>query len=247
MQSRTRLPITIIIAIILAIAYQYYTANTFFPTLIYNPPNKNMDTTPDSGQNLARFEEISRILSMSDRGESALQLIETYRINLRFEPGNGSRFLPHSNEIVINSKAGRFSAALTLVHEATHARYYHEGMAADIKLLSRQAYTEMKMEEELMAVMNRIEATEELSENGVVVSNLPHVLYYPYRQAYGSAVRAVKNDDPGLDEDTLQNIGCTAGRTAVQQALLQGQVLTSNTQQSYPEYWGSMWDKNRTG
>jgi hypothetical protein len=87
----------------------------------------------------------------------------------------------------------------------------------------------------------------ELSESGVIVANLHHVLYYPYRQAYGAAVRAAKVDYPGSDEDTLQNIGREAGRTAVRQALLHDQVITSTTQQSYVEYWGSMWDKNVRG
>jgi hypothetical protein len=233
--------------IILTVAYQHHSSNTVFPTLFSNPQKATGEDSPVSGLDLARFEEISMVLSMSGKGQSTLQLVEAYQIRVRFEPGNGSRFIPNRNEIVIDSRAEKFSAALTLVHEVTHARYYHEGLTADINLLNRQEYTQMKIEEEMMAVINRIEATKQLSESGVIVANLRHVLYYPYRQAYGAAVRAAKVDYPGSDEDTLQNIGREAGRTAVRQALLHDQVITSTTQQSYVEYWGSMWDKNVRG
>jgi hypothetical protein len=247
MQFWKRIPIIIMATIILTVACQNHSSKTTFPTLFSTPQNGTGEDNPVSGLDLARFEEISRVLSMSEKGQSALQLVEAYQIRVRFEPGNGSRFIPNRNEIVIDSRAGKFSAALTMVHEVTHARYYHKGLTADINLLNRQVYTQMKIEEEMMAVIDRIEATKQLSESGVIVANLRHVLYYPYRQAYGAAVRAAKVDYPGSDEDTLQNIGRAAGQTAVRQALLHDQVLTSTTEQSYVAYWGSIWDQNIRG
>ena len=247
MQSWNRIPIIIMAAIILTFAYRNHSSNTVFPTLFSNPQQATGEDSPDSGLDQKRFEEISRILSMIEKGQSTLDLIEAYQINMRFEAGKGSRFIPPSNEIIIDSSFEPFSTALILVHEMTHARYYHEGLAADIKVLDRQAYTQMKIEEEMAAVINSTEATKELSENGVNVANLQHALYYPYRQAYGSAVRAARSDYPGLDEDTLQSIGRAAGRTIVQQAFLNGQVVTSTTQQSYTAYWGSIWDQAHVG
>jgi len=132
MQFWKRIPIIIMATIILTVACQNHSTKTTFPTSFSTPQNGTGEDSPVSGLDLARFEEISRVLSMSEKGQSALQLVEAYQIRVRFEPGNGSRFIPNRNEIVIDSRAGKFSAALTMVHEVTHARYYHEGLTADI-------------------------------------------------------------------------------------------------------------------
>jgi hypothetical protein len=192
-----------------------------------------------------RFEEISQVLSMIAKGQSALQLIDTYEVGVGFEYGEGSGFYPHRNRIVIDSRFGKFSAALKLIHEATHARYFHEGLAADVALHDRDAYVEMKMEEELAAMVATIEATSELWEAGVDISNLRPFYYYPYKQAYGSAYRAAKHDHPELDAEVLHDIGRAAGNSVVLDVLYGGQVVSSLTQQTYLEYWGTVWDARR--
>jgi hypothetical protein len=246
MQSKKRVSIIIIMAtIILSVACQRQQTNTVVPVPSANAQNTAGEESPEllSDQDQERFEGISKVLNMIESGKSALQQIEAYQIGVRFEPGGGSRFFPSRNEIVLDSRFGKFTAALILVHEATHARYYHEGLAADIKLLNRQAYTQMKTEEEMAAAINSIAATKELWESGLKVANLHQALYYPYQQAYGSAVRSAKSEYPGMDEISLQNIGHAAGRETVRWAFLNGQVVTSITQQSYLEYWGSVWDQ----
>ncbi len=248
MQSKKRIPIIIIMAtIILSVACQRQQTNKVMPAPSANPQNSAGEKSPEllSVQDQGRFDEISKVLTTIESGKSALQQIEAYQVDVRFEPGEGSRFLPSSNEIVIDSGFGDFTAALILVHETTHARYYHEGLTADIKLLNRQSYIQMKTEEEMAAAINSIAATKEFWESGVRVANLHQALYYPYQQAYGSAVRSAKSEHPGLDEVSLQNIGHTAGRATVRWAFLNGQVVTSITQQTYPEYWGSVWDQSK--
>jgi hypothetical protein len=192
-----------------------------------------------------RFERINKVLSMIETGQSTLRLVADYEINVRFEAGKGSRFNRQKNEIVIDSTLGHFSAALSLVHEVTHARYFHEGMAADIGSLSRQKYVQMKLDEEISAVVTRNEATMELSEKGVDVSRLRHSIYYPHQQAVRSAIRKARYENPGLNEETLQNIGRAAGREMVREVLVSGQAVRSTNKQSYLEHWQSHWDESR--
>jgi len=196
----------------------------------------------NTGLDDVRFEAISEVLAMIESGRSTLSLIEAYEISVVFEAGEGSRFNPNTNQIVIDSNNKRFSAALILIHEVTHARYYHEGSVADVHLDGRQAYAHKKVEEEMVAVVSNIEAKMELAEVGVDTSDVQSALYYTYRQAYGPAIRAAKWDAPGSDEETLREYGREAGRSAVLEALLNGEALTSNTQESYRDYWGSEWD-----
>lgn len=198
-----------------------------------------------SGLDRERFADIRKVLSMVETGRTALHLIDKFDIGIGFDRGEGTRFYPYRNEIIIDSKYGQFSAAIYLIHEITHARYFHEGLAADVKQTPRQAYVQMKLAEEISAMVASIEATTELWEAGVDISNLHPSLYFPYKQAYASAVRAARFDDPGLDELALQNIGRVAGHRAVTEAVTTGQVVTSITQQSYEGYWGSVWDVQR--
>lgn len=191
------------------------------------------------------FEDISQVLSMIETGQTTLHLIDKYEIGVGFELGEGSRFYPYRNEIIIDSKFGHYSAAILLIHEVTHARYFHEGLAADVALNAQHVYVQRKMEEEVNAMVASIEATSELWEAGIDISNLHPSLYYPYKQAYGSAFRAAKHDYPGLGDKTLQNIGRAAGKHTVSEGVLGGQVVTSITQQTYLEYWGLVWDEKR--
>lgn len=191
------------------------------------------------------FADISNVLNMVETGQKALQLIDKYQISVVFESGKGSGFYPYRNEIIIDSNFGKFSAAIVLVHEVTHARLFHEGLAASPALYDRPSYVQMRLEEETQAMVASIEATSELWEAGVDISNLHPSLYYPYKQAYGAAVRAAEYDNPGLDDEALQVIGRAAGQKAVLEAVLDGQVVTAATHQTYLEYWGSVWDLKR--
>jgi len=114
-----------------------------------------------------RFEEIREVLKMIETGRTTLHLIEAYDIDVVFESGKGSRFNPNTNQITIDSNVERFAAALILIHEITHARYFHEGSMADIQLDGREAYAQKKVVEEMEAVVSNIEAKIELTEVGV--------------------------------------------------------------------------------
>lgn len=194
-----------------------------------------------------RLEDINRVLGQIQTGQETLHLIDEHEIDVRFELGGGSRFNPSRNQIIIDSRFGQYSAAVLLVHEATHARLFHQGLPADPRRDDRQTYVHRKLVEEANAIATSIEATAELWEMGVDITSMLPPMYYPYQQAYGSTVRAAKYDYPTLDEVTLQRIGRDAGLDVVLQAVIEGQVVTSTGQQTYMAYWGSVWDGTRRG
>lgn len=195
----------------------------------------------DGTANQYRLEGIGAVLATIPTGQSTLALIERYQISVRFDVGHGSRFYKERNEVVIDLSQGNFSAALSLVHEATHGRYFHEGLTASAAD-DRQTYVQMKLEEEISAVVSQVKAATELSEIGVDVSKLHHVLYYPYQQAAGKASRIARYDNPSLDEGMLKEIGQSAGRETISQAITSGEFVRSTDGQTYADYWGSLWE-----
>lgn len=198
---------------------------------------------PETNFESDEFERISEVLKAIATGRDTLNLLEKYGIDVQFESGGGSRFNPNTNQIVVDSEHDLYSAALILIHEVTHARILHEGSAADVKANGRQEFVQKKVAEEMEALVSSIEAKIEFEQNGFNTSELSCTLEAPYRQAYGAATSTAKITDPGLDDEALQAIGRAAGRATVLQALLNGKAVTSNTQQTYPFYWGLEWDK----
>lgn len=199
----------------------------------------------DGAADQSRMDGIGAVLAMIPTGRETLSVLEYYQISVRFDTGHGSRFYKERNEVVIDSSQGDFSAALSLVHEVTHARYFHEGLTASSVDDDRHTYVQMKIEEEISAVESQVKAVSELSETGVDVSRLHHVLYYAYRQAAGQASRIARYENPGLGESNLKEIGQDAGREAISQAINSGAFVRSTDGQSYSEYWGSVWDALR--
>jgi hypothetical protein len=193
--------------------------------------------------NRVSFERISQLLNMIPTGKSTLSMIEKYDIDVGFESGEGSRFIPSTNQIIIDSNQGELLAALTLVHEVTHARFFHDGSASNVLSVDRKEFVKKKVEEELNAVGSSIEAQMELEAAGVDTSNMNGPLESLYRQAYEKVMGSSGAGDTRPDDQALQSLARTAGRMRVFIALMNGQVVTSNTQQTYPDYWGSEWDK----
>jgi hypothetical protein len=198
---------------------------------------------PGTNLGVEEFERISEALLTIATGRETLNLIEKYDIDVKFESGGGSRFNPNTNQIVVDTKHDLYPAGLILIHEVTHARFFHEGPVANAKADGRQEFVQKKVAEEMEAVVSSIEAKMEFEQAGGDVSELSCTLEIPYRRAYWTATSTAKMNDPGLDGKDLGAIGRAAGRAAVLQALLNGKAVTSNTQQTYPFYWGAEWDK----
>jgi hypothetical protein len=191
-----------------------------------------------------RFEEIKKILETIPTGQEALKLREKYKVKVELSaPGGGSVYDSSSNTMFIDPNHSNQRAALAFVHEMNHARYHHEGLSADVKSLSREEYVKKMVEEEAEGVIKSIEAKIELEGTTIDVSGTSYPLETEYRQAYKAAVDAAKLKDPTTSEEDLKRIGREAGKKRVTKGFMDGEVRTSNTKETYPDYYGKYWDK----
>lgn len=201
--------------------------------------------TTDAGFDHGRFEELVDLLNEIDTGKSTLSLINQYDIGIQFTSSErGSRFNPNTNQIFINRSHKPVRAALSMVHEVTHAHFFHESSAADVSNDSRETYVAKKVQEEAAAIVNSIEAKIELEAAGVDTNGQQPALEMPYRQAHEMAKTAANANDDGLDDDSAQTISRAAAQKTIFDALMTGKAVTSNTQQTYPSYWGADWDRH---
>jgi hypothetical protein len=260
MQSRSRLLILLtIVTIFLAVIFvNPFFVNPFSEEATSSPfalaieeaftgrvtIDSHLLITTDAGFDHTRFGELVDLLNEIDTGKSTLSLINQYDIGIQFTSERGSRFNPNTNQIFINRSHKPVLAALILIHEVTHAFFLHESSAVDVLNNSRETYIAKKVQEEAVAVVNSIEAKMELEAAGVDTTGQQTTLEMPYRQAYEMAKTAASVNDDTLDEDSAQTIGRAAARKKIFEALMTGKAVTSNTQQTYPSYWGADWDRH---
>jgi hypothetical protein len=191
-----------------------------------------------------RQEEIKNILKECPTGREAMKVEEDYQVTVKSGPeGQGSYYNPATNEVFIDSRESSESAALTYVHEMNHAKYANEGRTANEHSLSRDAYVKNMVEEEAEGTVKSIEAKMELEGTRADVSSTSFPLETEYRQAYQNAVDTAKAQNPEITEDQLKDVGRQAGKERVTEGFMNGEVVTSNTGESYPDYYGEYWDK----
>lgn len=190
-----------------------------------------------------RFDAIKTIMEASPTGQEALAILGKYAVQVYFVATGGSSFSPSTNKIKLNSTHSDERAALTMVHEANHARYKHEGLSADIMALSREDYVKQKVQEEAEGAVKSIEAKVELEGTTIDVSKATFPQEQEYREAYQKAIDAAKASDPAATEDDLKKRGREAGKARVIQGFMDGEVVTSTDGKSYPDYYGDAWDK----
>ncbi|MCI0440696.1 MAG: hypothetical protein L0177_16435, partial [Chloroflexi bacterium] len=83
---------------------------------VVSPPSVSAEVRRDE-----RFEAVAEMLALIPTGRQALETIEKYDVEVRFEGGQGSFYHRTENFIVIDSGKNDVDAALALVHEAYHA------------------------------------------------------------------------------------------------------------------------------
>jgi len=198
-----------------------------------------------------RFEEIKKILDTIPTGKEALKLMEDYKVAVNFKAGGGSYYNSSSNSMVIDSNEAAIDSALTFVHEMNHAKYDHQKISADVKSLSRNEYVKKMVEEEAEGTVKSIEAKIELEGTKIDVSKASFPLEQKYREVYKAAADAARAKLPKhrgligtmIDEERLKEVGRKAGNERVIKGFMDEEVVTSNTKESYPNYYGKFWDK----
>ncbi|HSD10664.1 MAG TPA: DUF6782 family putative metallopeptidase [Candidatus Binatia bacterium] len=157
------------------------------------------------------------------------------------ENGGASFYDSAPGKIVLDGAQSPEEMALTLVHEASHAKY-ERGKAANIDGDARADYVRKMLDEEVTAIVASIEMKQDLEGAGNAITTR-----YPfeaeYHAAYGKALEELKKSKPAVPQAELDSAAKAAGRAAVRDGLGTGKVLTVNNGEKYPDYYGDAWDK----
>lgn len=229
MQQR---PVRIILIAVIALAAAYLTFSV-----------KNAVASANTSE---AFQPVQALLARIPSGERALALMDQYQVGLRLQSGKGTYYLASSNTIVIDNGAGAMRAALSFIHEINHARYWHQGLRADINSMPQEEYARLRVEEEAEGVVMSIEAKMEFQRVGLDGGDLSYPLEAAYREAAQRARNAANSQDWGISEAELAEIGRAAGMAAVFEGFMAGKVWTSHTLEPYADFYGQCWDKAET-
>jgi DNA-binding transcriptional ArsR family regulator len=195
------------------------------------------------GGESAGFKQVAMVLAQSAIGRHLLRLKETYQVDIKFEEAGGSRFRKQENLIILDSSHDSVKAALFFAHEMQHVQAFYKGEQANPKSVGRQAFIEHKLHEEAKGMAVSMQMKMELEQLGFHVSNMPFPMEDYYREAYQAATERAWLTDNTLGRLELDAIGQAAGEKALFDAFISGQIQTSNTYDSYPKYYGHVWDE----
>ena len=200
----------------------------------------------DEAETALRLGQIQTVLNQSEIGRAALAQAEQYGVKIQFKPGHGTVYQSFNNTMTIDSAHSPERAALSFVHEMVHARYYHEGIRPQMVAVGRVAYVQARVLEEAEAVAVAVEVKMDLEAAGVEFGEAHAPLEDPYQGAYEAARKAAVARERDISQVELAGIGQAAGRERAIQAFANGGLLTSHTMETYPEYYGSCWDRTGT-
>ncbi len=189
------------------------------------------------------FQQIRALLVKTETGKMTLDLMGSYHVGIRFDQGSGTIYHVPSNTMVIDANQDPVLAAINLVHEMNHARYYHEGLRADAHAYDRDEFVRMKIAEEAQCVVLSIQVKTELWKAGVDVFVFNYPLEEAYYQAHMAAVEAAVAQEAGQDVDKLLAIGIEAGTARVVKGLMNGEVRRSSDQELYPDFFAKAWQE----
>jgi hypothetical protein len=241
-----RYPILVLSIITLLLTAKFVHNFEFNPAADAAPVESNGEIAEENSLFEAHFAPIKELLTLSETGRTALAQMEQYGVGLKFLQGRGTFYSVDINTVVIDADQSPVMAALSIVHEMNHARYYHQGIRADIHGLDREEYVRLKVTEEAHSLALSIDTKTELRKAGVNVFDFNYPLEEDYREAYWVAVEAAAVQEGEKDIDELLAIGQEAGMARLFEVLMQGEVLRSSTKVPYPDFFAQDWEKVNT-
>lgn len=197
----------------------------------------------DEAEGVLRLGQIQAILSQTEIGRTALAQAEQYDVKIQFKSGQGTVYRSYNNTMTIDAAHSSERAALSFVHEMVHAQHHHEGIRPEMMAVGRQAYVEARVLEEAQAVALAVEAKMALEAAGIDFGEIRYPLENHYLGAHEGAKKAAVARERDISQAELAAIGQAAGRERAVQAFENGELLTSHTMETYPEYYGSCWDR----
>jgi uncharacterized Zn-binding protein involved in type VI secretion len=188
----------------------------------------------------ATLDKIKALLKKCTTGKEAVKYLEDQKIPVEFANGNGSYW--DGKKIVVSRSESVNSAALTMVHELHHARSSKDGTSGNTKSDKRDSYVNKMVEEESVGTVKSIQAKNELVAGGEKISET-FPLESQYNESHAKAAEAYKKANPDAKPEDIEAAGQKAGLDAVRKGFNDGSVVTSNTNEKYPDYYGKSWDK----
>lgn len=238
-----RYPIIVLSLITLLLITKFAHTFDLNPAAGAAPVESNSEIVGENNPSGAHFAPIRELLTRTETGRTALAQMAQYGVGLMFVQGRGTFYSIDINTMIIDADKSPVKAALSFVHEMNHARYYHEGLRADIHKLDRDEYIRLKVAEEAHSVALSIDAKTELWKAEVNVFDFNYPLEEAYREAYLAAVEATVAQESGQDIHELIAIGQEAGMARLFEGLMQGEVLRSSTKIPYPDFFAQDWEK----
>lgn len=123
-----------------------------------------------------------------------------------------------------------YQDAGTIVHETSHAQWDAEDRPIGATEASKEEYLDNRLRDESEAVAASIQFAKEERANGDGAP--PDQAELDYDAAYEAAIASGKSEEQAHD----------AGVDAIQDLFESGVFTTSNTQQTYTEYYGEYWE-----
>jgi hypothetical protein len=151
--------------------------------------------------------------------------------------GKGS--VTSGKKIIIDKNQSVEQAALTYVHEAHHAT----NPKPDAKKVKKDEYVKAMVKEEADGTVLSIQTKNELKAAGVDTKGAKFPLEDEYNAAKKKAIGDARKKDPKISDADAEKIGLEAGAKRVQEGFMKGEVITSNTKEKYPDYYGKDWEK----
>lgn len=186
-----------------------------------------------------RLKKMEAVLEKSPTGKAMLEKAKKEGTEFFTGPaGKGS--YNSGKKIVIDKNKTPEQAALTYVHEAHHAATPN----ADPKKMKKDDFVKSMVKEEVDGTVLSIETNNELKAAGVDTKGAKYPLGDEYNAAKKKAIADAKKKDPKISDADADKIGREAGRKRVEDGFMNGEVKTSNTKESYVNYYGKRWDKN---
>jgi hypothetical protein len=220
------------------------------PAAAWNPVARFIDAAAAAAKTAAaaaaaaladaqKLQHIKDLLKKSATGAAAVKYLEDKGVKVEFANGGGSFW--DGTKTVIDRTGTDENAALTVVHEINHAKATLEGTGADINTDTRAGYVDKMLKEEVQGTIDSIKTKNELVAGGnAITATFP--LEKEYNDAYKKAVDDAKAADPKATDAALKTAGEKAGSDAVMKGFKDGSVVTSNTHEKYPDYYGKSWD-----
>ena|GEM_PF-2388445 len=204
--------------------------NPFNPAPPAASPTSTPTPTPapsaDVPNGLDPASALVQAMQTTERGRQALQWLADNNVPIVVSPTARGAYWDRTKIVLGPSHTD----PAVLIHEANHARYSRENRNPNADTTDKQAFVDAWIAQEVDSSMQQIQAAQEFRAAGRNVATQPGEP--EYNAAYQQAIAAGASDA----------VARQAASDAVKNQYTSGVFKTSNTNETYPDYYGNYWD-----